>query len=286
MDRGRNTSGHAARHGPRGVVPLMSESRPRAEGCQGASRRRRTFPETCGASGRGTPEKDTRSRIALASPGPMPRTRCSPAIDPNTPKESRFATIRRASAGPIRGRDSSAAISARSMSITAGTALGRSAGNGATPADRGQPVAGDRPWAALPLVLSPRFFRRFISRLGELATAESTRAIWAASSRGDPAITASPPRVARHALTPIPSAAMAAKKRSACRSAGVGMAHDARHPTQTSHRNAAVPIDSPPTVGAADDVARAYRNSASATSPTIFSDFAEILSIVSCNEWW
>ena len=31
--------------------------------------------------------------------------------------------------------------------------------------------------------------------------------------------------------------------------------------------------------------ARRYRNSASATSPTIFSDFAETLSIVSCRVW-
>lgn len=203
----------------------MSESRPREVGCQGTERRRRSLTTPGGAPGRGTPEKVTTSRSDLAMAGPIPRTRCSPSMEPNAPNESRLATIRCASAGPMRGSDSIAATVARSRS-SGPVAVGGwwlAAGGwwlvvGGWWLD--DDAAGRSRTRAL--ALSPFFFR-LSSRLGELATAESTRAIWAASSPGEPAMTASPPRAARHALTPIPSAATAAKKTSAWRSAGVGM---------------------------------------------------------------
>ena len=130
------------------------------------------------------------------------------------------------------------------------------------------------------LAASPFFFR-LNSRLGELATAESTRAIWAASSVGEPAMTASPPRAARHALTPMPSAATAAKKTRAWRSAGVGMLQSGALGRMARHRFRAIRCGLLHTTDLP-----AYRNNASATSPTIFSDAAETLSMVSSNEWW
>ncbi len=48
--------------------------------------------------------------------GPIPRTRCSPSSDPNGPCAERSLTMRRASAGPTRGRRSSSAADADSTS--------------------------------------------------------------------------------------------------------------------------------------------------------------------------
>ena len=213
-------------------MPLMSEGRPWAEGCQGAAGRRRPLSLLVGASALATPEKVTRSRRALAMAVPTPLTRCSPSSDPKGPKESRLATIRAASAGPILGRDSMAAAGAKSRSMILTADGGRRTADG-DGAGVGAADSALRFWAAF-YALRLRRAARPASRLGERATAESTRAIWAARSLGDPCTRRSPPRAARHAFTPTPRAATAAKKSNAWRSAGVGMqqlssARPARH---------------------------------------------------------
>jgi len=71
--------------------------------------------------------------MTRAMPGPMPRTRMSASSEPNAPCVSRSATIRCASAGPMRGRRSIVRADARSMSIgAAGTTPSRSGALGST----------------------------------------------------------------------------------------------------------------------------------------------------------
>ena len=71
------------------------------------------------------PENVTSGPSTLASFGPMPRTRCNPSSEPYGPFADRSATIRAASAGPMRGSRSSVAESA--WSISTGPSVGTSA---------------------------------------------------------------------------------------------------------------------------------------------------------------
>ncbi len=159
--------------------------------CQGCKRRR---PEGSVRLGRGGPENVTSGARRAAKAGPIPLTCWSPSNEPKGPAVSRSATIRAASAGPMPGSRSSSAAAARSTSMGP-----RGAGGGA-------PCPGGAVGAR---------------GLAPLATAESTAAIWRASASRSLAgatawRTARPPRTAR------PSAATAATKSSARRSAGVG----------------------------------------------------------------
>src|SRR5688500_10877670 len=70
--------------------------------------------------GRGSSEKVTLVSSFPTMEGPMPFTRSKPALDPNGPKESRSATIRRASAGPMCLKDSISSAVATSRSTGPG----------------------------------------------------------------------------------------------------------------------------------------------------------------------
>jgi len=74
-------------------------------GCQGS---------TC--QGRPSPPNVTCPCSWRAMAGPMPRTRCRPCSDRNGPLADRSATMRLASAGPMKGRRSISAAGARSTS--------------------------------------------------------------------------------------------------------------------------------------------------------------------------
>jgi len=71
--------------------------------------------------------------MVAATRGPTPRTRSTAAISPNGPSESRLATMRRASAGPMRG--------SRSISAAPATSRSTGEGRGTRSAARGAPAA-------------------------------------------------------------------------------------------------------------------------------------------------
>jgi hypothetical protein len=75
--------------------------------------------------------------------GPIPRTRWNPCREPKGPNESRSATMRAASTGPIQGRASISASDARSRSTGRGAGSGRRevGDSGRALAGRGAPVA-------------------------------------------------------------------------------------------------------------------------------------------------
>ena len=131
--------------------------------------------------------------------GPTPRTRSNPSREPKGPSESRSATMRRASAGPMRGRRSR--DSAGAVSRSTGTGFG---GSG----DRG--IGGD------------------FERLGRAerrergcTLAESTSAIWRASAARAASEGGVSLPEARWNRTPAPRSATAEKKIRAWRSEGV-----------------------------------------------------------------
>jgi len=70
--------------------------------------------------GRGSNEKVTAESSLATIEGPMPFTRNNSSLEPNGPKESRSATMRRASAGPMCLKDSISSADATSMSTGPG----------------------------------------------------------------------------------------------------------------------------------------------------------------------
>jgi len=186
--------------------------------------------------GRAVPEKVTLPWSSAARPGPTPRTRCNPSRDPKGPLADRSSTIRRASTPPIRGSDSisrslatsistiargspPAAFGARLASLS-GSRTHRSA-ESLAPAftadrDRARRVAPRRS-TERPLAFAER--RDCIS----LPRAESTAASCRASAWRCAASDAPPSRAARTTRTLAPRTMTPARKKSALRSAGVGM---------------------------------------------------------------
>jgi hypothetical protein len=167
----------------------------------------------------GRPPKVTSGASRRSSPGPMPGTRLSPAIDPNAPRARRSATMRRASAGPMPGSASSAAESAWSASTgPAGAGGGRRAAR-RPGARRGSPRRPVPAVAEFPPPSLPPLGRR-------LARAESTAAswrssAWRSSAAGSPGARGSGGTPSPAARAPAPRAARPAKKARAFRSAGV-----------------------------------------------------------------
>ena len=137
----------------------------------------------------------------------MPRTRHSASGAPKSPSESRLATMRAASAGPIPESDSSSAAVARSMSTGARlSALGfglSALGFGLSALGVGLPALG-------------------LARLGfvtpRAALAESTRASW----RSRPVSGARSGRRLRTSRTALPDSATTARNQRARRSFSVG----------------------------------------------------------------
>ena len=159
-------------------------------------------------AGRGVWEKVTAPATLRASAGPTPRTRWNPSIEPKGPLESRSATIRAASAGPIPGRDSSCAAVAMSRSSGEVRGVGRE-GAGAFVRGRGEPP-GDRGRARL---------------VFSALRAESTARSWAPSPRSSDGRSSAG---FRHARAPVPSTATAEKNSRTLRSAGVTWRHEAK----------------------------------------------------------
>ena len=165
--------------------------------------------------------------------GPMPLTRASSASnDPNTPLASRSATMRAASAGPIRGSASSSAADARSMS----TGAGDCGGNG-TNVD-GATGSGVRvtPRPTSPR-LAPRDGRRPARDSARSANAESTACRCASSAAAAAAGGFAPWRAARKSRTVPPANTTAPRNTSAVRSALVGTRDDTMVHQQNHHRN-------------------------------------------------
>jgi len=137
--------------------------------------------------------------------GPIPLTRWSSASsEPKKPRASRSATIRVASAGPIRGRASSSFAVARSTSI------GNDGAGGAPPEPR--PLEPPRRPRSLPcgvVALAIESAARFC-RASAVAAAGAGRR---------------PPRAARTNRTTPPPSITAERKTRAVRSALVGMRH-------------------------------------------------------------
>ena len=162
----------------------------------------------------------TSGAIFAASAGPMPFTRSSACSEPNGPCASRSATMRPASAGPMPGSRSSSAALATSTSTV------KSTRTSTLPSTLPSPLTGSRNatfGAAAGVGGRPR--RDAVGRrLPPEATAESTAAICTASAVRSVADAAG--SRARQPRTPTPSAATAATKRRACRSAGVGTTAD------------------------------------------------------------
>lgn len=203
--------------------------------CQG--RRPRLASGTSVSGGRGAPENVTCGRRRSVNAGPIPRTRSSASMDPNGPSRARSSTIRAASDGPIPGRRSSSSTVARSTSIRldGSTALaawgGRGAVEGRVRSDRGGSdgeAAGESTFTA-----ARRPVRSVLVRRGPpLAMTESTRASWSASAVLAAGV-AGGRSIVRHARTPAPSAATAATKIRAWRSAGVGTGKRWRVPARS-----------------------------------------------------
>lgn len=162
---------------------------------------------------RARPENIVTGSSSLSIAGPTPRTRPNSCSEPKAPNESRFATIRFASAGPTRGSLSSSSAVATSTSIMSGN------GNCCVPAaSRAEPP--DSPFAFTADFFETRF------RDDRLFRAEST-ACSCASTVSAPDATAawasSRTSLFRHTCTLPPSSATPARKASACRSAAVGI---------------------------------------------------------------
>jgi hypothetical protein len=210
--------------------------------CQG--RRPRRASGTSVSGGRGAPENVTCGRSRSANAGPMPRTPSSASIDPNGPSRARSSTIRAASAGPIPGSRSSSSTVARSTSIgsVGGAALAVGAGRGAGEV-RVRCTAGGSPVRPADESTCPGARLTglpVLDRRGPpLAIKESTWASWSASAELA-AGTAGWRSIARHARTPAPSAATAATKIRAWRSAGVGTRQRCLAPAGWRHRSAAI----------------------------------------------
>ena len=82
-------------------------------------------PQSGQGFGAEKPEKDTNGWIALSSDGPTPETLSRRAMLPNGPCSLRHATMRCASAGPIRGSRVISLTSALSRSIRSPGSSGR-----------------------------------------------------------------------------------------------------------------------------------------------------------------
>ena len=192
--------------------------------------------------------KVTSGRSFSTSRAPMPRTSQSASIEPNGPAESRLATIRAASAGPIPGSDSMAAESARSRSMGAeGVATERGRFTCALPA-RGLRERG-------------------------AARAESTR--WSCRSSETTASGSTVGRLARHIRTVLPDKATRARNHSALRSFVVATPVSTWRSSAGEHRFAAVRTRSASTPWLH------LNTSVNATSPTTCRLSALILSMVS-----
>jgi hypothetical protein len=158
--------------------------------------------------GRGTSEKVTLESSFSTIEGPMPFTRKSPSLEPKGPNESRSATILFARAGPICLRFSISFTPARSRS-TGPTGLGG-------------------------LFLARSRFGLWMARRAESAAfIWSSRAERARESAGDPL------RSARKARVEAPRTRTTVKKRSAFRSAGVGMMRPYQRQSGLRHRRRA-----------------------------------------------
>ena len=155
--------------------------------------------------------------MVAATRGPTPRTRSTAAISPNGPSESRLATMRRASAGPMRGSRSISAAPATSRSTGEGRGT-RSAARGAPAAPAlspdGRPAPSPAPRRSR-LVRLPDAVTLFLPRA---RSAESTRWMCRASACRDAAVGGAPSPLPRTACVPAPSTATAERKRSARRS--------------------------------------------------------------------
>ena len=157
--------------------------------------------------GRGSSEKVTVESSFATIEGPTPFTRLNPSIEPNGPRESRSATIRFASAGPMYRRPS----------ISFSLAMSKSIG---------------------PTRLGGAFcFRSRFGLRSPERRAESAAFIWV--SRAERALRSTGERLwkARKALVDAPRTRTTEKKRSAFRSAGVGMTN----PTLAAADSATLP---------------------------------------------
>jgi hypothetical protein len=165
--------------------------------------------------------------------GPIPFTRASSASnEPNAPCASRSATMRAASAGPIRGSVSSSAADARSIST--GPAGGP--GGGATTGAATGSSARVTPRPAL-APFERRAGGRFTRASVRPAAAESTAYRCASSAAAAAAGGLTPCRAARKSRTVPPARTTAPRNRSAVRSALVGTRDDTICSQQNHHRN-------------------------------------------------
>lgn len=165
--------------------------------------------------------------------GPMPLTRASSASnDPKAPFASRSATMRAASAGPIRGSASSSAAVARSMSTSPAGGAGIGANVGAATGSGG--IVSPRP----ELTRFGRLAGRALPpRSSRSAAAESTAYRCAASAAAAAAGGRAPCRAARKSRTVPPVNTTAPRNMSAVRSALVGTRDDTMCRQQNHHRN-------------------------------------------------
>ncbi len=111
--------------------------------------------------------------------GPTPRTRCSPSNDPNGPRATRSSTMRRARAGPMRGRRSNSAAEADSTSI------GGTGSDGVPPRTRRRPVGSGADVAWVPARSDARCAPRSDARSAARASG-AMAPIGVVSDRGAP----------------------------------------------------------------------------------------------------
>jgi hypothetical protein len=184
----------------------------------------------------------------------MPRTSQRASIAPKAPRESRSATMRPASEGPMPGSASISAADARSRSMGVAGKRAGSAGS------------------ALDVTV----------RVCRVVRTESTRRICRSSAADSVVVTCG--TLARQSLTPPPDSATRARNQSALRSLAVGTTYNCvvgsrtLTPFERANNDLRAGCLSPYLAISAGHL----MSRVSATSPTICKLFALILSIVSC----
>ncbi len=150
--------------------------------------------------------------------GPMPRTWPSALREPKGPSESRFATIRAASAGPIRGNcSSSSAVATSTSTIDSGSLFLR-----ARELPRDAPDGDSLNCAVVPDGFCARFFPRLLARVESMA--ESCPSTDSPETLAPNCCCAAAPSwCCSQKRAPPPRRATPARNARACRSVAVGM---------------------------------------------------------------
>jgi hypothetical protein len=171
--------------------------------------------------GRRGPVNVTNGRSRSASLGPTPRTSQRASMAPKAPTESRFATMRLASAGPIPGSDSISSAVARSRSTIRGTSRAPAAEDSSD--DGASTRVGEGGDGASALLRCRAVVRRCRERAlssRRAARTESTRSSCLASA--SPCAEVGGGKLDRVRRTAVPDSATIARNQSALRSLGVG----------------------------------------------------------------